>query len=680
MAELGDLKDLFKNHVPNLDWLDVDENVYRELERLPKQNLDIRPDLEELWTTHDKGSIHFVPNIDLSAFPELNRKQAKVSAEDVARVVARHVKDKMMSGWTGKQVSAWIKEHVDSQAIAALMPMFKRIAAEQGVLGTVYIDATDWKDCDQGEGEKIARQAKLAKYVLANAEKCAGCIFKEGGRCSKFRKELVFDVVPYSDDMVDEYASVLKVSPPVSTASEAPKERIRTMVAMVQTDAPMSVEAKDKPVMGPQEKRDRKAAQFYEPPPTAFVSTEERLLYRDLAQKMMVAKGRFSENLRVRLAIKGGSEAVATLRAEENLLGNLYVRPDQFDSCHQANDALRKHANTAPYVLEIPNKCHKCSFFREGSCSLLGKKVVREMPYTKEFLANEVTRLVDAGKLTQKVADNLLARTASEPIHDLVREAHTVRPSKPVAAYSGKSDDLVNMGSATAGLDVTLDPNAIPFAHRDVVAATYKAVYEGLEGPRLKNELVGRFGTAAVMAAATQITNIVRLAGLLGNVIVDLRGFRNVKEAASFLAANKMKPAFLLKEGCCNSMCGGEEHEDTCKSHQFKGMEVIQASDLDSIPADYTANQIAALSKRGRIASDVATDLLARIGTDSTADLLREAYLAKPKKTTLASVNVNPVTEYHLGPTMSVEVDAQHKVAELDVGFDDPLGTLNDDV
>lgn len=49
MADLGDISSFIKEgSVANLDWLDVDEKQYRELDTLPKQNLDISPDMQAL--------------------------------------------------------------------------------------------------------------------------------------------------------------------------------------------------------------------------------------------------------------------------------------------------------------------------------------------------------------------------------------------------------------------------------------------------------------------------------------------------------------------------------------------------------------------------------------------------------------------------------------------------------
>ena len=67
MAELGDISSFIKEgSVANLNWLDVNEQQYRELDLLPKQNLDIAPDMQALWSHEDKSpSTYLVPNKDV---------------------------------------------------------------------------------------------------------------------------------------------------------------------------------------------------------------------------------------------------------------------------------------------------------------------------------------------------------------------------------------------------------------------------------------------------------------------------------------------------------------------------------------------------------------------------------------------------------------------------------------
>lgn len=444
MPELGDLSNLFENTVPNLDWLDIDEKAYRSVERLPHQNLDIKPDLVRMWSTHDKGPTHFVPNIDLSMFPEIKPKDAKVSSQ-AHQVIAKQVKNRMMAGWSGEKVAAWIREHVEPEMVIACMPMFRKIAEEQGLLGNVYLDATDWGNCDQGEGEAIAKKASSAKYVLAKEAKCAGCVFKEGGVCSKFRKELVFDVVPYTEAMVNDYASTMKMDLPATVASS--KDRLRDLFVSASIEVAPEVPTRAKETLGAQEKRDL-------------------------------------------LASRGSS----------------------YES--------------------------------------------------------------------------------------------------PIIVASD-----------------------MPVKYRVVVAGIYRAAYDGVYGRRLRDDMVEKFGRGVVLAASEYITPIAKMAELLGTVVIDLRGFKRVADAKEYIASRKVKPGFLLREGCCSESCGEVEHGEGCMSPNFPDMTVIPSDGLDQIPDDYVMSSVDALEDHGNLAAHQAASLRAKIGSTPNVDILRAAHTLKPVPT-----------------------------------------------
>ena len=54
MGDLGDLGDFLKTGgVANLDWLDVNEEEYRELDKLPQQNLDHKIVHQRIGTCHE---------------------------------------------------------------------------------------------------------------------------------------------------------------------------------------------------------------------------------------------------------------------------------------------------------------------------------------------------------------------------------------------------------------------------------------------------------------------------------------------------------------------------------------------------------------------------------------------------------------------------------------------------
>ena len=568
----GDLSHVFETPVPNLEWLDVDEEAYRHLERLPKQNLDAVPDLVDAWTHHDMGTVRRVPSLDPDYVREHKWANDLKQADEakVRELVVAAVKERLKAGWDSKRLASWVRENVHPDHIQMLIPTLQRVAQEHAMLG-------------------------------------------------QMERTLEFDIVPPDEAAIDEYKARLDI-PDDGDYSE--------LDSFLSTELPTERHDLRTPLReGNQQARDRRASGLYEPPEADFQSAHERELYRDLSQKMMAAKGYLSDSLTRRFA-RADSEAVAVLAQEENLLGSVYVRPDQFRNCHSANDFFRRHSNDAEYILAM-DKCGGCQFHRNGGCSLIGKRVAKEIPYTEEVLRAEVRNLRDAGTLDKASAENILSRIGSEDVRDLLAEAHGVRAPVQIGEYRQKYE-TAQMGRASDGVSSQVHDNytGVPLKHASVVRAAYQAAYRGVHGDRLRDHLVERYGRQAVIQAVIQagehIRPVVRMAGLLGNLILDMRGFRTAKEASDFLYDNRMRPLYLLKEG---SGCGGCAPQVPDYSKNFPALTIVNYGSIDEIEVD-CKTALEKLVRNDRITAARARELTARIGSTSDFSILRDAYLS----------------------------------------------------
>ena len=569
----GDLSHIFENPVPNLDWLDVDEEAYRHVERLPKQNLDAVPDLVDAWTHHDMGTVHRVPALD----PDTVREHKWASTEhmedaELRNLVSSAVKDRLHAGWDAPKLAAWVRENVHPDHIAMLVPTLQSVANEHAMLGQMQRDVT---------------------FEV-----------QDGSAIDEYHARLDLPAVPEENDQLNAF-----LAQPIRTHRDYNSSDLRTHVT---EDANAQVA------------RDRRASGKYEPPSADFQSAVERSLYRDLSQKMMAAKGRLSASLERRFA-RADSDAITTLASEQNLLGSVYVRPDQFRTCHDANDFFRRHHNAAEFILEM-DKCSGCHFNREGGCSLIGKQVVKDIPYTEEVLAAEVAQLRDAGTLDAKTAEGILSRIGSVDVRDLLAEAHGVLAPVEVADYQPKYDaqqmqtqqQVVDAKAATIS-------HAIPQKHASVVRSAYQAAYKGVHGSALQNHLVERFGAPAVVAAGSHIRPIVRMAGLLGNVVLDVRGFRSASEAKNFLTDNRLHPQFLLKEGC-GGACGGPSSAPD-PARDFPALTLINYGSIGQFEIE-ASEAVDKLEMNERISSERALELRTLVGSTNSWDIVQAAYMS----------------------------------------------------
>lgn len=235
MADLGDIGGFLKGGaVSNLDWLEVDPAEYRKEDTLPKQNLDIQPDLEALWANEGEAATKYVPNRadaprtmgDLSqehgllrASPSEVRKTARLAlmqSEDLSRF-----KQAMLSRF-------------DRDSLQAARSVIAEVLNERGLLGKLYVNASDFPDCHTGSSKSAAfvrRFANDAQFVVAKP-KCEGCIHAHSttsgkDTCSVFHKEIQIEV-PYTDALAEEVEAVQQSKGKVIEASaREPRERIR---------------------------------------------------------------------------------------------------------------------------------------------------------------------------------------------------------------------------------------------------------------------------------------------------------------------------------------------------------------------------------------------------------------------------------------------------------------------
>lgn len=243
MADLGDISGFLQDgNVSNLDWLDVSEEEYRKSETLPKQNLDIAPDLQAVWDREDGLGAKLVPNRaegprtmgDLSEQHGLLRAKP----EDIRKVARLAI---MQSDDTGRFQNTLVTRF-DRDSLQAARPVLASVLSERGLLGRFYIDASDFPTCASGASHPIdfvKKYASGARFVVAKTA-CSGCIHAHssptgGQNCAVFHKEIKVEV-PFTPALAEQVEQMqqAKGKKLVATAQD-PKERIR--LAMLAPDA-----------------------------------------------------------------------------------------------------------------------------------------------------------------------------------------------------------------------------------------------------------------------------------------------------------------------------------------------------------------------------------------------------------------------------------------------------------
>ncbi len=234
MADLGNISNLLTSSVPDLEWLDVDAEQYRARDTLPKQNLEIIPDLEAAWTHEDKPASTYVPNRGEAprTMGDLSKEHGllRASPADI-RKTARMA---LMLSDDPHRFRHMLASRFDKESLQENRAVLAAVLSERGLLGKVYVDSADFPNCNRGSDKTqafVKRYAAGAQYVLQKPS-CQGCVHAHatpagGEACSVFHKELKVQV-PYTQALADEIEQKQQAAGKhIQATSDQPRERIR---------------------------------------------------------------------------------------------------------------------------------------------------------------------------------------------------------------------------------------------------------------------------------------------------------------------------------------------------------------------------------------------------------------------------------------------------------------------
>ena len=235
-GELGDISEFMKDGaVPDLDWLDVNEQDYRDLDKLPKQNLDIKPELEALWRHQDEPASRFVPN---TGAPLTMLDVAQAGPIPLGSIVRLARLTLMQSTDKGRLYRA-LRARFDPDSIKLAAPALREVLAERGLLGGYYIDAEDFPRCNTGSKQAsdfVRRFAHEAKFVKAKSA-CESCIHRTAwaggkGHCAIFHKQIEVEV-PYTDELAEVVEQTQAGRGKVAAAKIKPGDKVKVWAAHV---------------------------------------------------------------------------------------------------------------------------------------------------------------------------------------------------------------------------------------------------------------------------------------------------------------------------------------------------------------------------------------------------------------------------------------------------------------
>ena len=575
----GFLKDA---SVADLDWLDVDEEQYREMDTLPKQNLDIRPDLEALWARDGESpTTYLIPNLvpvptpgieDPKTMGDMSQVHGRLraQAEEIAKVARLAL---MQSDDVGRLRGELVKRF-GLEPLRANRAVLASVLQERGLLGRLYVAAEDFPTCDRGGSpvEFVRKYASGAKYVVAKTA-CGDCCHSKptvagGSTCGQFQKEIKVQV-PYTDHLAESVETAQAARGRAVLASVLdPRERIRQAFLAPRATAVRAVYegqgegkipklaaaapgvAQGQLIEASSLVRKKQAVEQTEleaRPVVAFLHREmvKGLAHGELAQTLKLA---FDESLLKRTHPHWGS-----LLNESGLYGVVYTKQASFDECRVGADFLAKH-NPSVRAIVAGEKCGSCIYNKAARCLMYGKALVKS--------ASEVvtSATVEAVLLEHSTAGRLQpwdVKTAStwgdspikalKAIHEATRSSYLPQVA-PIRMGFMQGFHGQTVEHTTSGLD-----------RRTIVKQASRYLNEGLYGQDLLTALKSRFATADLVAAKDELRSVLAEQGLQGLYYVDPSVYddygKGCKEASRLHGSRVVG---YLKEG---SKCGSCVHQ-----------------------------------------------------------------------------------------------------------------------
>ena len=427
---LGDLDKLFHNQgVGDYSWLSVDEEDYKINSAVPRQNLDMIPELQRaLLADPDDGVPKLIP---LRPHTVVNRNpvdQPQPTQRDNSNPLRNRVARLVTAGFLPSQIKERLLLEFPRSELEKHASVIGSIMNERGLLGNVYIDASHFPRTafDSKEKKYVQAVSKSAKFVIGGCGGTNGCNCHETGLCSTFGGKKVVSEVLYDAKLAASYAPQLSQqgrSLNVSTDSKMGwKERLRVSflqpVRKFHSDPVRTVQQQVKAVVPKVSAQD--VSNFLEKQ-QEVKETPLNPSYIKFARRMMQGHDDVS------MLLSAAESELRSLASEHGILGHTYVDVDALGGCRNTIKFLQsKLAAAGPeatessvvpeFFLRRSSNCSICKNANDGACAKLCKlgSLIHSKPkLTKVTFASAMNRAVLQGRLTNSQCSSALRKASN---------------------------------------------------------------------------------------------------------------------------------------------------------------------------------------------------------------------------------------------------------------------------
>ena len=550
---LGDISDILHNRgLSDLSWLDVDPEDYHKAEALPKQNLDVIPELQRALSMDDGGVpvlIPLRPHTMVNTNPlDPPGAPARNVAPQIRNTIAKHI----IAGHNSRHIREQIELEFAPSQIRAASESVSSVLSERGLLGNVYVDARHFPRCAQDSDDKkfVATKAANAKFILAKDE-CSDCIHNRGGNCANLHKRLV-ENISYDRKMFAGYALQL------AHEGRLDKENL------------------DKAISGTNEDRKRVLQASFRSNPGQFRvdnGTQVTLRHQDKVCKPVVTDEQIVAHLnRPREAtisltrgfiaaskhlMFGGSPDIVSgspdpeirrLARDHGLLGHTYLDMEALGGCQKTLDFISRMDSVPDFVVRRSACCGECKDASDGACSQIKSisAIVDDVVVDREHFAAALLRAVDRGVITIESARHAAAKAPKNSNwRSLTAQANLLKAAKVQAGYTGAKISS-HYGSTAARDSLSVDPvNA-----EDVRKTIAHLMNCGLHGKALKAAVLQKYAREDLAKVPHVGAQLTRHDGIQGSFFMDPTVYPDYGKGCS-VGAKRFR-----KQGASNVMAG----------------------------------------------------------------------------------------------------------------------------
>jgi hypothetical protein len=568
-SNLGDIDDVLHNRgVADLSWLSVDIEEYNRSEAVPKQNIDIIPELQRALAEEPDSRVPSM--IPVRQHVMVNRNPLDRDPPPV-RSAGPSVRDRVASyvvaGLPPKAIADRIQLEYGPDQIRAASHDVQDVLRNRGLLGNVYVDASHMPGCHRDGGDKklVAHSARRALYVLGKDE-CNDCVHNKAGTCASLQKRIVSSI-PYDDKTLAHYTMELAAEgrlhmQDLPRTSEARREVLRlsflSPVNVQNPDGVRKVRQQDRvarPVVTPEAVQDF-VRRVNAPDPADPMPSAPYLKY---SKRMMDGH---DDTV---LLVQSPDPEIRKLAGEHGLLGHTYIDVDAFGGCRAALASVSSSGVRPDFFIRRSASCGTCLDACDGACFSLSQiaPVVPRMPeIAREHVESAISRAATRGVMSTDAA-----RVASSRLRDglgwksLASRINLMAPEVDDSPRVHANRTKTFHGATTTERPVALDPE-------EVRRTVSHLMNTGLRGKDLKDAILSRYSRDSLPSVKDLGKRVASLDGIQGDFFIDPTAYRDYGRGCSEGSSSFRKrgaPNLMVASGCTG--CVYQTHPGWCSKY-----------------------------------------------------------------------------------------------------------------